>query len=363
MSSTWGKNIKISIFGESHGTSIGVVVDGLPSGLKLDEDELLAFMSRRAPGKASFSTPRKEKDLPKIQSGLFNGCTTGTPLCAIIENTNTQSKDYAGISGLARPSHADYTGFMRYNGYNDQRGSGHFSGRLTAPLVFAGGIAKQILAKHDIFVGGHIASIKNISDNYPDSLSLTADMLKAVAAKPFPVFDDAKGTEMIAEIEKARLDSDSIGGIMACYALGVPVGIGSPMFGGVENVIASLLFGVPAVKGVEFGAGFASTKLTGSENNDAMRSENGKIFTLTNNHGGIIGGISSGMPIVVRAAVKPTPSISKVQQSIDYLSRENTDISTKGRHDPCILPRAVPCAEACVALAVLDLMFEKPNSL
>lgn len=357
MSSVWGKNFRLSIFGESHGPAIGVVIDGLPPGLKLDEDELHAFMSRRAPGK-SFSTPRVEKDIPVIRSGVLNGYTTGTPLCAIIENTDTRSSDYSEVSRLARPSHADYTGFVRYQGYADTRGGGHFSGRLTAPLVFAGGVAKQLLAEHGIFIGGHISSIADINDKYPDNLNLTRDHLEAVAKKPFPVFDDGKCKEMLDIIEQAREDGDSVGGVVACYALGVPAGIGSPMFEGVENIAASIIFGIPAVKGVEFGSGFDGTRLRGSENNDPMRIKDGEFITETNNHGGIIGGITSGMPIVVRAAIKATPSISREQRTVDYINSENAVISIKGRHDPCIVPRAVPCVEAGLAIALAELFLD-----
>lgn len=356
MPSTWGENIKISVFGESHGPGIGVVMDNLPSGIKLDMDELLSFMSRRAPGNSNLSTQRRESDEPEIISGLYNGFTTGTPLCAVIRNRDARSEDYSEISGVARPAHADYTGYVRYRGYNDNRGGGHFSGRLTAPLVFAGGVAKQALSARGIFIGAHIASVRDVRDNCPDSLFVTEEMLGAVIVKPFPVFDDARGKQMIAEIEKARENGDSVGGVVSCLALGVPAGIGSPMFGGVENVIASLLFGVPGVKGVEFGSGFAGSAMYGSENNDAMRIENGRVTAEMNNHGGILGGISSGMPITVRAALKPTPSISKAQKTVDFIKLENTEIGVHGRHDPCIALRAVPCVESCVALALLDLI-------
>jgi chorismate synthase len=358
MASAWGNNIKISIFGESHGLSIGVVIDGLPSGAAINEEALYAFMARRAPGNNAFSTQRKEEDRPQIQSGLYRGRTTGTPLCAVIENSDTRSADYGDMARLARPSHADYTGHVRYRGFNDVRGGGHFSGRLTAPLVLAGGIAGQILEARGIAIGGHIARIRHIGDNAPDSLLQTRETLGTIADKPFPVFDDAQGDKMRAEIEAARQKGDSVGGVIACYALGVPAGIGSPMFDGVENVLSSLLFAIPAVKGVAFGSGFEGSMLSGSENNDAMRMEDGNPAFESNRHGGAIGGITSGAPLYVRAALKPTPSISIPQRTVDYIRGEDADITVKGRHDPCIVPRAVPCVEACVALGILDMMME-----
>jgi len=361
MSSSWGRNLRVSIFGESHGPAVGVVLDGLPAGIPLDEEALGRFMARRAPGQGAHTTSRKESDLPLIQSGYYNGYTTGTPLCALIQNKDTRSGDYSEMQQLARPAHADYTGFIRYGGYADPRGGGHFSARLTAPLVFAGGVAKQALSRLGITVGARISSIYGIEDAPLDPVGVTSGELEAICAKGFPVLEDARGEEMLAAIKSAGADGDSVGGVVACCALGLPPGIGSPMFDGVENVIASLLFGIPGVKGVEFGAGFGSAGLLGSQNNDAMRIEQGNVACDTNNHGGILGGITSGMPLVVRAAFKPTPSIAKEQRTVNFVSLQNAALRVKGRHDPCIVPRAVPCVEAAVAIALLELMLEGGN--
>lgn len=359
MSSNWGKQIKISIFGESHGPAIGVTIDGLPFGIKLEEQEILAFMSRRAPGNNAYSTARRETDAPKILSGCLNGQTTGAPLCAVIENADARSADYAQMQTLARPGHADYTAHIRYNGCNDVRGGGHFSGRLTAPLVFAGAVAKSALHMRGIVVGAHIAAIHGVEDTGIDAVNIKADQLDAVAAKSFPVFDDEAGKEMQVEIEKAKQNCDSVGGVVGCCALGVPPGIGSPMFDGLENKIASIIFGIPAVKGLEFGAGFGLANSFGSESNDGFREENGKVVTETNRQGGILGGISNGMPITLWVAFKPTPTIALKQKTIDYKLMRNAEISSTGRHDPCIVPRAVVCVEAAVALALLDSILER----
>lgn len=359
MSSNWGKQIKISIFGESHGAAIGVTLDGLPAGIGLDEQEILAFMSRRAPGKDAFSTARREADMPKILSGALNGKTTGAPLCAVIENTDARSGDYGEMQTLARPGHADYTAHIRYNGFNDVRGGGHFSGRLTAPLVFAGAIAQAALKPHNITVGAHIASVHGILDDPIDPVGITAEQLNQIKEKSFAVFNDEAGGKMRAEIENAKQNLDSVGGIVECCALGIPAGIGSPMFDGLENKIASIVFGIPAVKGVEFGAGFELAEKLGSESNDAFRISGGNIVTETNNHGGILGGISTGMPLTLRVAFKPTPTIAAEQKTVDYKNKENAIIASKGRHDPCIVPRAVVCVEAAVSIALLDSMLER----
>ncbi len=362
MSSSWGNNLRVSIFGESHGNAIGVVLDSPPPGLALDMEQLAAFMARRAPGQGAHTTARKEPDLPQIQSGLVNGRTTGTPLCAIIPNTNTRSGDYGEMEALARPAHADYTGFVRYGGYNDIRGGGHFSGRLTAPLVFAGGMALQALAQKNIAIGAHIAHIHGVADAVLDPVGVTAEQLQSITQKPFAVIDDQQGALMLAEIETARTNLDSVGGVVECCGVGVPVGLGSPIFDGLENRIASLVFGVPGVKGIEFGAGFAAANLFGSQSNDPMQVESGIISHTANRHGGILGGISSGMPIVFRVAFKPTPSIAQQQSTVDYRKAENAVLQIRGRHDPCIVPRAVPCVEACLAIALMDAMMEGGNT-
>ena len=362
MSSTWNKNISFSVFGESHGPAIGVCMDNVPPGETLDMDKLMQFMARRAPKKDKTSTQRREKDMPQIMSGFFNGKTTGTPLCALIQNTDQHSQDYSNLSKLARPGHADYTGALSYRGFNDQRGGGHFSGRLTAPLCFAGAVAAQILEKRGIYVGAHIAEIHKIKDDPLDPIRTSRDDIISLREKEFPTVSDSKGKKMIADIDKARMSQDSVGGIVECVAINVPAGIGSPIFDGLENSIAQLIFGIPAVKGLEFGAGFNASKMLGSENNDEFYvDENGHVVTRTNFHGGILGGISSGMPITLKVAFKPTPSISQPQQTVDYSAMKNETLVIKGRHDPCVVPRAVPCVEAAVNIALLNHMLEYPN--
>ena len=357
MSSDFGKKVKISIFGQSHSEAIGVVIDGLPVGETIDMEEVQKFMERRAPGRNAWSTPRKEADMPRVVSGLFEGKTCGAPICAIIENTNTKSKDYDKLKDLPRPGHADYTAWVKYDGCNDHRGGGHFSGRLTAPLCFAGAVCKQILERKGIHVGAHILSIKGVKDVSFDAVSVDADTLKSVTSKMFPVQDDAAGEAMQAAIAAARERGDSVGGIVECAVTGLPVGVGEPMFDGLESVLAAAIFAVPAVKGVEFGTGFGVADLFGSENNDDyIYMEDGTVKTKTNHHGGSLGGISSGMPLVFRAAFKPTPSISMKQDTISISKRENDKLAVEGRHDPCIVPRAVPVLEAAAAVTILDLL-------
>lgn len=330
MSSIIGDNIKISIWGQSHSDAIGVTIDGLPAGIKIDIKKLSEFLKRRAPGQDKYSTPRKEADLPEFLSGLVDDTTCGAPLCAIIKNTNTKSSDYKNITDIPRPAHADYTAHIKYNGFNDVAGGGHFSGRLTAPLCIAGGICLQILESMGIKISARIKSIGGEEDTQ-------------------------KAYELI---DKARENLDSVGGIIECVAENVPVGLGDPMFDGMENRISRIVFGIPAIKGIEFGNGFLCASLNGSENNDAFYIDNGMVKTKTNNHGGILGGITSGMPIVFRVAVKPTPSIAIEQDSISLTKNENAKLTIHGRHDPCIVPRAVPCVEAACAIAILDAYYE-----
>ena len=356
MSSDFGKKVKIHIFGQSHSEAIGVVIDGLPVGEEIDLDKVQKFMERRAPGRNAYSTPRKEADMPRVVSGLFEGKTCGAPICAIIENTNTRSKDYDKLKDLPRPGHADFTAWVKYDGCNDHRGGGHFSGRLTATLCFAGAVCKQILERKGIHVGAHILSIKGVKDASFDAVCVDADTLEGVTSKVFPVQDDAAGEAMQAAIAAAKERGNSVGGIVECAITGLPVGVGEPMFDGLESVLASAVFAIPAVKGVEFGAGFAVADLFGSENNDDFIYEDGTVKTKTNNHGGSLGGISSGMPLVFRAAFKPTPSISMEQDTISISKRENDKLAVVGRHDPCIVPRAVPVVEAAAAVAILDLL-------
>lgn len=356
MSSMTGKNIKISVFGQSHSEAIGVVIDGLPTGTKLDMDEIYAFMARRAPGNNAFSTTRKEADKPEILSGLAEGYTCGAPLCAVIKNTNTRSGDYSNLKDCPRPSHADFAASIRYDGFNDVAGGGHFSGRLTAPLCFAGAVCMQILKQKNIEIKAHIYSIADVKDTPFDLVDITDE---DIASKDFPVINDEQGKLMQKKILRAKEDADSVGGIIECAVTGVKAGYGSPMFDGIENIVAKNIFAVPAVKGIEFGNGFDCTQLLGSENNDPYRIENGNVVTETNNSGGITGGISTGMPIVFRVAVKPTPSIGKAQKSVSLSKSENADLIIKGRHDPCIVQRAVPVIEAVAAISILDIISEE----
>ena len=356
MSGVWGNKIKYSIFGESHGNAIGITIDGLPSGVQLDIEEINREMRRRAPGKNKFSTSRQEKDEFEILSGYFNGKTTGTPLCAIIRNSDQHSKDYEKTKNLMRPGHADYTGFVKYGGYNDYRGGGHFSGRITAPIVIAGAIAKQVLKEKGIIVGSHIKSIGTVEDNFFQEVDLNNSLLESLSCLEFPTLNEEKASAMKEEILIAREDKDSVGGIVECAILNLPTGIGSPFFGSVESILSSLLFSIPAVKGVEFGTGFSISKMKGSEANDQFYIEEDKIKNYTNNNGGILGGITSGMPVIFRAAFKPTPSIAKEQKTVDIQEKKQTTIEIHGRHDPCIVQRAVPVVEAVAAMGILEML-------
>ena len=355
MSCNFGNNIKINIFGQSHSEAIGVVIDGLPAGFKIDTDKISAFMKRRAPGQNDLSTPRKEADEFRIISGVVDNVTCGAPICAIIENKNTRSGDYDKLKFIPRPSHSDFVAFMKHEGFNDIRGGGNFSGRMTAPLCFAGAVCMQMLEEKGIEIGAHIASIGKIKDEKFNSVSVD---FSDIRSKSFPVIDDEKGEMMRKAILDAKENGDSVGGTIECAITGVPVGIGEPIFDGIENRISAAIFGIPAVKGIEFGSGFEGSELFGSENNDDFICENGEIRTATNNHGGILGGISSGMPIVFRVAVKPTPSIGKKQQSVNVESLEKEELVIGGRHDPCIVPRAVPCIEAAAAVVMADFILK-----
>jgi len=356
MANSYGKLFKISLFGESHSEAIGVVIDGVPSGVALDMDEILFEMSRRVPGNNLFSTPRKESDTPEILSGIFSGKTTGTPIACVIRNTNTRSKDYT--PELIRPSHADYSGMLRYNGHNDYRGGGHFSGRLTAPIVFAGAIAKQILRKENIEILAHIKNIGDVFDDAIDMANPDIDTLKALKNKTLPFINSETENKAAEKILAAKNDKDSIGGSIEAVICGIKGGIGSPFFESVESRISSMLFSVPAVKAVEFGIGTEFSKLHGSLANDSFYIENGDVKTKTNNNGGLNGGITNGMPIVLTATVKPTPSIAKEQESVNIDTKENVTMEIKGRHDPCIVQRAVPVIEAALSITVLDLILE-----
>lgn len=355
MASIFGNRIKITVFGQSHSDAIGVSIDGLPAGELIDPDELAAFLARRAPGNASFATTRKEPDRPEFLCGLVDSRTCGAPLTAIIRNTNQRSSDYDKLKDVPRPGHADYAAGLRYGGYQDVRGGGHFSGRLTAPLCIAGGICKQILARRGVRIGAHIYSIGEAADRPYDPMKLSDSDFEA-SRKPFAVLDEEAGSRMLAEIESARMASDSIGGVIECGVIGFPAGVGDPMFDGLENRLAAALFGIPAVKGLEFGEGFGVARLRGSQNNDPYEVKDGRIVTRTNHAGGITGGISTGMPILFRAALKPTPSIGSEQDSVSLSAGANCKLTVVGRHDPCIVPRAVPVFEAVTASVLLDFL-------
>ena len=351
MSSSFGENIRVSIFGQSHSGAIGVTVDGLPAGEKIDLAQLQRFLDRRAPGRNDYSTARREADVPEILCGLKDGLTCGAPLTAIIRNGDVRSQDYEVLRTTPRPGHADFTAQVKYGGAQDAAGGGHFSGRLTAPLCIAGGICLQLLAREGIVVISRIASIAGVADE--------GELTGSTAEKDFPVVSDARGEEMRATIEAANTEGDSVGGVIECAVLGVPAGLGDPMFDGMENRIAAIIFGIPAVKGIEFGAGFAAAAMRGSENNDAFALQDGRVVTKTNHCGGILGGITTGMPIRFRTAIKPTPSIAHEQESVDLDTMQNVKLRVGGRHDPCIVPRAVPCVEAAAAIAVYDALLSR----
>ena len=357
MASYLGEHIHVSVFGQSHSPAIGVVVDGLPAGERVDMEELGRFLKRRAPGQNATSTPRKEADLPQFLSGLVDDVTCGAPLAALIENTNTRSQDYAQLRDKPRPGHADFTAQVKYGGFQDVAGGGHFSGRLTAPLCIAGGICLQILKRRGIEVAAHIASIAGEADRPFDPMGESVETLDALKRAPFPVMDEKAGERMRKVILQAKEEGDSVGGIVECLVTGAPAGLGEPMFGGMENRLAAALFGIPAVKGVEFGAGFGVATMRGSENNDPFTVKDGKLVTETNHAGGILGGITNGMPLVFRLAVKPTPSIAKQQQTVSLSKKQVKELVVTGRHDPCIVPRAVPVVEAVTALVLTDLLF------
>ena len=346
--------MKYTIFGESHGPAIGVTLTGVPAGLELDWEAMNREMARRAPGKSPLSTPRREADQVEVLSGIFEGKTTGAPLCAVIQNTDTRSKDYTRTKDLARPGHADYPAHVRYGGHNDYRGGGHFSGRLTAPLVFAGAIAKQLLAQRGIYVGAHISSIYGVNDQPLEDW----ETLSQVGTKEFPVLDDARGEEMQQAILEAKEEQDSVGGSIECAVFGLPAGLGSPDFGeNAEGIFSQYLFAVPAVKAVAFGAGTAFSLMRGSEANDPLYvDEEGRVGAEQNCAGGINGGITNGMPLVFEVTMRPTPSISRTQFTIDMNKMENAVLELQGRHDPCVVPRAVPVIEAAAALAACELL-------
>lgn len=348
-----GCALRLSVFGQSHSEAIGMTLDGIPAGIPLDLDQLQSFLNRRAPGQNDWSTPRKEEDRLEFLAGLKDGKTCGAPITAIIRNHNTRGKDYEQFRVLPRPGHADYTANLKYSGFQDYYGGGHFSGRLTAPLCMAGGILKQMLAQKGIECDARILRIGSIVDH--------SVFVNSVAEKDFPVVSDEISESMKSLIADARAEGDSVGGVIECVIRNLPGGLGEPMFDGVENRIAQLAFAVPAVKGIEFGSGFKAAETRGSENNDAFTVSEGRILTETNHSGGILGGITNGMPVVFRVAVKPTPSISRKQKSVNLKTMQEEIIQITGRHDPCIVPRAVPAVEAVGAIAVSDLILGGAN--
>ncbi len=358
MASMIGDTLKVSVFGESHSAAIGCSIDGMPAGVPLDLDELQRFMDRRAPGRDATATKRREADRPRFLCGVLDGHTTGAPIAAVIENSNTRSQDYDELHRVPRPGHADWPARIKYRGYNDVAGGGHFSGRLTAPLCVAGGLALQALKQKGVRIVAHIASLgpQGIADEPLNPMELDERQLDALASHKFPCIDPTAAEQMRACILDARDDLDSVGGVVECVTYGMPLGVGDPMFDGIENRIARAAFGIPAVKGVEFGAGFLAARMLGSQHNDAYRMAGGQVQPQSNNAGGILGGISTGMPIVWRMAIKPTSSIGRHQQSVDLDTGENADLVVHGRHDPCIVPRAVPVAEAVCALTLYDLL-------
>ena len=357
MSSIWGRHFTVDVFGESHGPKIGVVINGLAPGTALDFPQLRAFLDRRRAGSEAWSTKRHETDDFELISGYANGFSTGTPLCVLFHNAAQRSSDYD--ERINRPGHADFTGFVRYNGFNDPRGGGHFSGRLTAPLVFAGAVAAQVLAKKGIYAATHIRRIADVEDTAFDPTDISPELAQALAATRFPLIDENQREAMEARIKQAASEGDSVGGIVECAVCGLPAGLGSPMFDTAESRLASLLFAVPAVKGVSFGAGFGMAQLRGSEANDPYAVKDGQVVTETNHNGGVLGGITTGMPVVFEAVIKPTASISQPQQTVNLKTMEQETVVVKGRHDACIVPRAAAVIEAAACICMLDLITER----
>ncbi len=356
MSSTYGESLKLSIFGQSHGAAIGMTLDGIPAGLAVDFEKLQTFLNRRAPGQNDWSTPRKEEDKPDFLAGIVDGFTCGSPIAAVIQNKNTRSGDYAGLKDQPRPGHADYTAQIKYGGFQDAAGGGHFSGRLTAPLCIAGGLCLQWLEELGISIHATIRSIGGERDE------TEWNSQQGTSETDFPVLSVEAGMRMQKKIAKARSDGDSVGGIIECRISGLPAGLGEPMFGGVESRIAQIVYGIPAVKGLEFGAGFSAASMLGSQNNDPYTIVDDHVETITNHAGGIYGGITSGMPVIFRVAIKPTPSIAKAQQTVSLKMMEPRELHIHGRHDPCIVPRAVPVVEAAAAVAIYDLLLSNTQT-
>ncbi len=360
MASSFGKHITYTVFGQSHSDGIGAVIDGLPPGEPIDLKRVARFMRRRAPQSDAGGTPRLEADAVRVLSGLVDGKTCGAPLCGVIENTDVRSGDYAALRDTPRPGHADYPMRIKCGGAEDARGGGHSSGRLSAPLCFAGAVCLQILERRGVYIGAHLLRIGEQTERWFSAVDLEREELLAPGLRNFPVLEPACEALFKAEIQAARAEGDSVGGVIECAAIGLPPGLGEPMFGGIENRLAQALFGIPGCRGVEFGTGFDAAALYGSQNNDAYCLENGQVRTRTNRHGGVLGGMTTGMPLIFRIAIKPTPSIAKPQQSVDLARKQETELRVGGRHDACITPRAVPVAEAVAAMVLLDIMMAQP---
>lgn len=360
MPSSFGLRLSVQLFGESHGKAVGVVMEGLPAGEAVDVEQLRAFLTRRQGGGAAYRTGRREADMPEILSGVYQGRTNGAPLCVVFENGDARPADYMEHTDMPRPAHADYPAWKKFAGAHDPRGGGHFSGRLTAPLCAAGGICMQVLARRGIAVGAHILSIERERDEAFDPVAVDEALLEALKAKPLPVISETAGARMEDAMTAAARELDSVGGVIECAAVGLTVALGAPLFYGVENHIAAAVFAIGGVRGIEFGAGFEAAGMRGSVHNDPFCVREGQVRTETNRHGGVLGGLTSGMPLLFRVAVKPTPSIGSAQRTVDLGRMRETAVTITGRHDACIVPRAVPCVEAAAAIAILDLLvFEK----
>lgn len=349
-----GKKLTVTVYGHPHGPAVGLVMTGLPAGFPVDTQALQAFLARRAPGQSSHTTARREPDIPEYVSGLVGGVTTGEPLRVEIRNQDVHSRDYGPFRDVPRPSHADYPAIMRYGAAYDIRGGGSFSARMTAPVCVAGGIALQWLVKRGIRVGAHIAAIGGIADDPFDPVGVCAHDFDRILRHEIPVLNEKTGTAMLEAVDAVRRAGDSLGGIVECAAVGLPVGLGGPLFEGLESSLAVALFAIPAVKGVDFGEGFGAAGMRGSEHNDPYCMQNGRVVTATNHAGGLLGGMTTGMPLILRAAFKPTPSIALPQKSVSLSRREDAELTITGRHDPCVVLRAAPIVEAMTALVLMD---------
>ncbi len=363
MSSMWGKRLQLSLFGESHGAAVGMTLHGLPAGMALDEDRIARMLARRAGGRDETATARAEKDAPRFLSGVYRGVTNGAPICAVFENADVRADDDALLSRFARPSHADYPANVKYRGFNDPRGGGHFSGRLTAPLTLAGALCETLLAARGIMIGAQILQIGMARGDALTPEECTADRLDAFSRDPFPVLRADKARAMRREILEARAAGDSVGGLVECAAIGLPIGVGEPFFDSVESVLSHVIFSIPGVRGVSFGEGFALAALRGSEANDAFEMRGGRAAPRGNNAGGVNGGLTNGMPLIARVAFRPTPSIGKAQAMARLDGAGVEEQSVRGRHDPCFVPRAVPVVEAAVALGLTELILSDSQTL